>query len=133
LAASRLTWCVERRSGDPREADSSASASREASDVRRGPNAFPETYFGTTEGFPPGLPGGMTGVVPGLGTGAGAVIFGSILAGGRMTPSVASSFSLRVAPEPTVPVAEGSSGFIFSGMTWLVGGMLGAWGGRIGV
>ncbi len=49
----------------------------------------------------------MTGVVPGFGTGAGVVISGSILAGGRITPSVASSLSLKVVPEPSVPVEEG--------------------------
>ncbi len=59
----------------------------------------------------------MTGVVPGFGTGAGVVISGSILAGGRITPSLASSLSLKVVPEPSVPVEEGSWGFIFSGGT----------------
>src|SRR5918993_838762 len=74
-----------RRAAIGRSALGRLQRQRIASDGRRGPNAFPETYFGTTEGFPPGLPGGgMTGVVPGLGTGAGAVISGSILAGGRI-------------------------------------------------
>ena len=106
--------------GDPREADSSASASREASDLRRGPNAFPETYFGTTEGFPPGLSGGgMTGSCRGSAPGAGTVISGSTLVGGQITPSVASSFSASRARSHRAR-RRGSSGFIFSGMT-LVG------------
>jgi hypothetical protein len=47
----------------------------------------------------------MTGVVPGFGAGAGTVMSGAISDGGRMTPPVLSSLSLRDwGDEPTVPV-----------------------------
>ena len=51
-------------------------------------------YFGRTVGSPPGLPGGgITGIGPAWGV--GALMFGSTL-GGHRTPSVCSSFSLKV-------------------------------------
>jgi hypothetical protein len=55
---------------------------------------FDTIHFGRTVGSPPGLPGGgMTGVVPACGV--GSLMSGSTL-GGQRTPSVCSSFSLKV-------------------------------------
>jgi hypothetical protein len=46
-------------------------------------------HLGWMAWLPPGLPGGgITGVVPGSGTGAGALMSGSMPAGGWITPSV---------------------------------------------
>jgi hypothetical protein len=65
----------------------------------------------------------MTGVVPGFGTGAGTVISGVAVDGGRITPSDFSSLSLKV---PVEPVEDGSLGSIFSAGILLGAGMLGA-------
>ena len=58
-------------------------------------------------GSPPGEPGGgITGVVPGS---AGRItLSGVMLAGGRITPSVRSSRSLKVSPGRAEPVERGS-------------------------
>jgi hypothetical protein len=71
----------------------------------------------------------MTGVVPGFGTGARVFMSGEIPAGGRMTPSLRCSLSLKDSPEPEVavdPVVQGcepggqvGSGSIFSGIVEL--------------
>lgn len=86
---------------------------------------FGRAYFGSTVGLPPGLPGGrITGVVPGFGTGAGADMSGAMPSGGRITPSLRLSFSLKVSPDPAVePVLDGSCGAIFSGIVELFWGV----------
>lgn len=106
---------------------------RAPKDDRAGRSAVPvvpsgsSAYFGLTLWSPPGLPGGgITGVVPGLGAGARVVISGSMPLGGRMTPSVRSSLSLSVPPEPVEPVLEGSDGATFSGIVFWGAGIFGA-------
>ena len=57
----------------------------------------------------------MTRVVPGAGTGGRTLMLGAMLAGGRITPSVRSSFSLNGSFErPTEPVERGSCGPVLS-------------------
>jgi hypothetical protein len=50
---------------------------------------------------------------------------GVLFSGGRITPSVSLSFSLRGLLEPVDPVVEGSCGSIFSGIVFRGAGMFG--------
>ena len=60
----------------------------------------------------------MTRVVPGSGSGARTVISGAMLAGGRITPPLLSSFSLRGSLDPPMaPVERGS--WVGSGRPWI--------------
>ena len=77
--------------------------------------------FGSILGLPPGFPGGgVTRVVPGSGTGGRTDMSGLRRVGGRITPSIRPSWSLRLSPERVEPVERGSwrgsGGVLLSGV-----------------
>ena|SRR5215213_2155503 len=94
---------------------------QELSRPRRSSSATVRGYFGSTSRLPPGLPGGgITGVVPGSGSGGRAWgISGAMSLGGRITPPVRSSRSLKVSPGRLSDCVErGSCGPVGAGVVW---------------